>query len=121
MWYPFRALNEPEGGDAITMRLVPVLFPSDLGTTHRGQYVPGGTREAPDLFLDMIEGEGVRLARPVAVPIDFPTSPDPEEAELKLDQWVAKSIISLAEAVDKVNADGDFPLILGGDQTALMG
>lgn len=103
------------------MRLVPVLFPSDLGTSHRGQCIPGGFREAPDLFLDMIEGEGVRLARPVAVPIEFPTEADPEDAQLKFDRFVAKSIIALAEAVDKVNADGDFPLILGGDQTALMG
>jgi arginase len=103
------------------MRLVPVLFPSDLGATFKGQYIPGGLREGPDLFLDMIEGEGVRLARPVAVPIEFPTQPDPEDAELKLDTYVAKSIISLAEAVAKVNADGDFPLILGGDHTALLG
>src|SRR5262245_12208690 len=99
------------------MRLVPVLFPSDLGTSERGKYVPSGLREAPDLFLDMIEGEGVRMARPVAVPIEFPTDPDPADAELKLDAWVAKSIVALAEVVDKVNADGDFPLILGGDHT----
>src|SRR5262245_58202975 len=103
------------------MRLVPVLFPSDLGTSERGRYVPGGVREAPDLFLDMLEGEGLRLARPVAVAIEYPTDPDPEDCELKLDAWVAKSIVALAEAVEKVNGEGDFPLVLGGDHTALLG
>lgn len=103
------------------MRLVPVLFPSDLGITERGQYVPGGSRGAPDLFLDMIEGEGVRMARPVAVPIDYPTDPEPADLPLKADAWVARSLIALAEAVERVNADGDFPLILGGDHTAMLG
>ncbi|MCK6548461.1 arginase family protein [Myxococcota bacterium] len=103
------------------MRLVPVLFPSDLGITERGVYVPGGARGAPDLFLDMIEGEGVRFARPVAVPIEYPTDPEPADLPLKLDAWVARSLVALAEAVERVNADGDFPLILGGDHTAMLG
>lgn len=103
------------------MRVVPVLFPSDLGTTDRGAYRAGGERGAPDLLLDMIEGEGLRLARPVAVPIEFPADPDPPDRELKLDGWVAKSIQALAGAVEGVNADGDFPLVLGGDHTALLG
>jgi arginase len=103
------------------MRLVPVLFPCDLGTTDHGRYLPTGSRGAPDVLLDMIEGEGVRFARPVAVPIEYPSDPDPEDKALKLDPWVSRAIASLAEAIDGVNADGDFPLILGGDQTALLG
>lgn len=103
------------------MRLVPVLFPCDLGTTERGRYVASGARGAPDVVLDMIEGEGVRLARPVAVPVEYPSDPDPEDAPLKLDSHVARAITALAEAVDAVNAAGDFPLILGGDHTAMLG
>lgn len=103
------------------MRIVPVLFPSDLGITERGRYVPGGERGAPDLLLDLIEGEGVRFARPIAVPVEFPSDPDPEDARLKLDVWVSRSLVALAEAVAKVDADGDFPLILGGDHTAMLG
>ncbi len=106
------------------MRVVPVLFPSDLGITERGRYAPSGERGAPDLLLDMIEGEGVRLARPVAVPVEYPGSDapaDPEDAKLKLDALVARSIVALAEAVEAVNKAGDFPLVLGGDHTAMLG
>ena len=103
------------------MRLVPVLFPCDLGWSERGRYVPTGMRGAPDLMLDLLEGEGVRMARPASVPIVFPEDPDPADAALKLDAYVAKAIEALAGVVESVNAGGDFPLILGGDHTAMCG
>lgn len=103
------------------MRLVPVLFPSDLGRSERGRYQEGGQRGAPDAFLDMLEGEGVRFARPITVPVDVPSDPDPEDAPLKFDALNARAIRALAEVVEKVNAEADFPLVLGGDHTALCG
>lgn len=103
------------------MRLVPVLFPCDLGWTERGTYAQSGVRGAPDLLLDLFEGEGVRMARPVSVKIEFPTDPDPADAPLKLDGWVAKAVTALAEVVSSINGAGDFPVILGGDHTAMCG
>ena len=103
------------------MRIVPVLFPCDLGRSDRGLYVQGGERGAPDVLLDALEGEGVRLGRPVAVPVEVPTDPDPADAPLKFDAALARATLALAEVVEKVNGEADFPLILGGDQIALMG
>lgn len=103
------------------MRLVPVLFPCDLGRSDRGRYVEGGERGAPDVILDVLEGEGVRFARPIAVPVEVPTEADPEDAALKFDGALTRAVLALAEVVERVNADADFPLILGGDHCALMG
>lgn len=103
------------------MRLVPVLYPCDFGRTDRGRYQPGGERGAGDLILDLLEDEGVRLARPELVAITYPEAPDPEDAPLKNDVLIAKAIEALAEVVARVNRQGDFPLILGGDQTTLCG
>jgi arginase len=103
------------------MRLVPVLFPCDLGRTDRGRYVPSGERGAPDVLLDLLEDEGVRLARPEIVAVEYPEAPDDENAPLKNDALLARAATSLAEVVAKINASGDFPLILGGDQTTLLG
>ena len=102
------------------MRIVPVLFPSDAGRSDRGRYVEGGERGAPDLILDLLEGEGVRLARPVTVPFE-PPEDDAEDAPLKFDQAIARSAVALAEAVEQVNANANFPLVLGADHTALLG
>ncbi len=44
------------------MRVVPILFPSDLGRSDRGRYQEGGERGAPDVILDVLESEGVRMA-----------------------------------------------------------
>lgn len=103
------------------MRIVPVLFPCDLGRSVAGQYEVGGEHGAPDLVLDMLEGEGIRLARPITVPVEAPAEPDPADAPLKFDAQVTKAVLSLAEVVENVNADANFPLILGADQTALLG
>ncbi len=98
-----------------------MLFPSDLGRTDRGRYQEGGERGAPDLLLDMLEGEGVRMARPITVSVEVPQEPDAEDAPLKLDAAIARAVVALAEVVESVNADANFPLILGGDQIALWG
>lgn len=103
------------------MRLVPIMFPSDLGRSDRGVYRERGERGAPDVFLDTLESEGVRFARPLTVAIEQPTEPDPEDAPLKFDALNARAITALANAVEEVNADADFPLVLGGDHTALCG
>lgn len=103
------------------MRVVPILFPSDLGRSDRGRYQEGGERGAPDVILDVLESEGVRMARPIAVPVAPPTIDDPEDAPLKFDAALAGPVKALAEAVAAVNAAADFPLILGGDQSALLG
>ena len=103
------------------MRIVPVLFPCDLGRSTDGQYEVGGEHGAPDLVLDMLEGEGVRLARPMTISVEAPTDPDAPDAPLKFDEAVTRAILGLAEVVEKVNADANFPLILGGDHTALLG
>jgi len=103
------------------MRVVPVLFPCDLGSTERGKYTTTAERGAPDLLLDMFEGEGVRMARPRMVPVDVPDVVEDADAPLKLDAPIAKSVAALAETVKSVNADGDFPVILGGDQLASLG
>jgi arginase family enzyme len=103
------------------MRVVPVLFPCDLASTERGEYRPKGERGAPDLILDMFEGEGVRFAKPLTVQVPQPESGDPEDAPLKLDAAATAAVRALAEGVARVNADGDFPLILGGDQLAALG
>ena len=97
------------------MRVVPVLFPCDLGSTERGKYTTTAERGAPDLLLDMFEGEGVRMARPRMVPVDVPDVVEDADAPLKLDAPIAKAVAALAETVKSVNADGDFPVILGGD------
>lgn len=103
------------------MRLVPVLFPCDLGRSDRGSYVAGGERGAPDVVLDALEGEGVRFARPRTVPVEIPEVADAEDAILKFDGPLTRAVTSLAQVVSEVNADADFPLILGGDHTALLG
>lgn len=103
------------------MRLVPVLYPCDVGRTDRGTYQTSGERGAADLVLDLLEDEGLRLARPELVPVQFPEAPDSPEAKLKYDEAVATSVQALAEAVAKVNGAGDFPLILGGDHTTVCG
>ena len=103
------------------MRVVPVLFPCDLGHHHRGEYRTGGERGAPDVLLDLLEGEGVRLARSRAVPVDLPSEPDDPDAVLKFDEALTRSLRSLAEVVASVNSDADFPLVLGGDHTTMCG
>ncbi|MBI4817837.1 MAG: arginase family protein [Deltaproteobacteria bacterium] len=103
------------------MRLVPVLFPCDLGSTEQGRYVPGGERGAPDLLLDLLEDEGVRLSKPRLVAVETPSAADPVDAPLKLDAPLARAISALAAEVAAVNKDGDFPLVLGGDQTGMCG
>jgi len=103
------------------MRVVPILFPCDLGTTDRGRFETKPERGAPDLVLDMFEGEGVRMARPFHVQVEKPTDPDPEDAPLKYDGYLARAVWALAEVVDKVNGDGNFPMILGGDQLGMCG
>ncbi len=103
------------------MRIVPILFPSDLGRSDQGTYVLGGSRGAPHVILDSLEGEGLRLARPITVPVDVPSGPDPKDAPLKFDASLTKASCALAEVVEKVNAEANFPLILGGDHTTLLG
>lgn len=103
------------------MRVVPVLYPCDLGRHEHGRYVASGERGAADLILDLIEDEGVRFARPETVAVDFPEEPDPEDAPLKFDGPISRAVCALAEVVARVNAQGDFPLVLGGDHTTLAG
>lgn len=103
------------------MRLVPILFPCDLGRSEKGSYAVGGARGAPDVVLDALEAEGVRLARPMTVPVESPKAADPEDAPLKFDGPLSRAVLALADAVEKVNADANFPLVLGGDHTGLMG
>jgi arginase family enzyme len=69
----------------------------------------------------LLEEEGVRMARPEMVPVPEPTEEEPADAQLKHDAALAKAVGALAEIVSKVNRAGDFPLVLGGDQTATMG
>lgn len=102
------------------MRLVPVLFPSDLGHNHRGEYAPGGERGAPDVLLDLLEDEGLRFSRPVSVPVPAAEAA-PEDAALKFDAPLAEATQRLAEVVAEINAAADFPLVLGGDHSALCG
>ena len=103
------------------MRVVPVLFPCDLGHHHRGEYRTGGERGAPDVLLDLLEGEGVRLARPRAVPVDVPAEPSDPDAPLKFDEPLTRALRALAEVVADVNSDADFPLVLGGDHSTMCG
>ena len=103
------------------MRIIPVLFPSDLGRSDRGHYVEGGVRGAPDLLLDVLEGEGVRFGRPVTIPVPPPTEDASEDTPLKFEAEHAQAAEALAAAVADINAEADFPLILGGDHTALFG
>lgn len=103
------------------MRIVPVLFPSDLGRSDRGTPVKTGLRGAPDVLLDLLEEQGVRFGRPRTLSVPVPEEPDPEDAPLKFDRLHAAAARSLAEAVADINAEADFPLILGGDHTALFG
>lgn len=103
------------------MRIVPILYPSDLGRSDKGTYVLGGSRGAPDVILDGLEGEGLRLNRPIAVPVEVPSGPDPKGAPLKFDAAIANATRALAEVVEKVNSEGNFPLILGGDHTTVLG
>jgi len=102
------------------MRLVPVLFPCDLGHSSKGRYEEGGERGAPDMLLDVLEGEGVRFAPPVAVSVPTPED-DAEDAPLKFDATVTQAVVNLADAVEQVNANGDFPIVLGGDHLGLVG
>lgn len=103
------------------MRIVPVLFPSDLGYSARGRWVEGGERGAPDLLLDVLEGEGVRLASPVPIAVEKPDADEPEDAPLKFDAAIASAVTALADAVERINANADFPLVLGGDQVGMLG
>ena len=103
------------------MRIIPVLFPSDLGRSDRGNPVSTGLRGAPDVLLDLLEEQGVRFGRPVALSLPMPVEPDQEQTHLKFDAFHVRAAKALAEAVANINADADFPLILGGDHTALFG
>ncbi|MEM1022339.1 MAG: arginase family protein [Myxococcota bacterium] len=103
------------------MRLVPVLFPCDLGHSAAGRYEEGGERGAPDMLLDVLEGEGVRFAPPLTVSVPVPSEDDPEDAPLKFDGSVTEAVVACADAVEQVNANGDFPIVLGGDHLGLLG
>jgi len=103
------------------MRVVPVLCPCDLGTSDQGKYVESGERGAPDVILDMLEGEGVRMARPIPVTIEQPTDDDSKDSPFKFDVAIARALKAIAEVVEQVNSDSNFPLVLGGDHTTLMG
>lgn len=102
------------------MRIVPVLFPSDLGRSREGIYEESGQRGAPDIMLDLLEGEGVRLSRPVSVPVGVPEGP--REGDLiSFDAELSRATTELANVVAEINAEANFPLVLGGDGTALLG
>lgn len=101
------------------MRIVPVLFPCDLASTNRGEYKGEGTRGAPDLMLDMLESESVRFASPKMVSVNLPSAGESAESPLKFDEAIAKVISDGAEVIANVNAEGNFPVILGGDQLAM--
>ena len=103
------------------MRIVPVLFPCDLGRTERGTHAPSGERSADAILLDLFEGEGVRLARPIVVPIPAPLPPEDPQTPLKQDAAIAAAVRALADIVARVNAEGAFPVVLGGDQLAMCG
>lgn len=101
------------------MRIVPVLFPCDLGRSKAGEYQSGGTRGAPDLMLDMLEGEGVRFASPKWLSVDGPSASEAAESPFKFDAAIAKALALGAAAIADVNADGNFPVVLGGDQLSM--
>lgn len=103
------------------MRVVPVLFPSDLGVTEAGRYRASGERSAPDILLDLLEGEGARLARPIPVAVPVPADEVAAEGWIHFELELEVAVRELANVVERVNAEGDFPLVLGGDQTALLG
>lgn len=103
------------------MRIVPILFPSDLGRSDRGAPFASGFRGAPDVLLDLLEDQGIRFGRPVVVEVPRPEGPDAEDAPLKFDALHVVAATRLAEAVAATNAEGNFPLILGGDHTTLFG
>jgi arginase family enzyme len=100
------------------MRIVPVLFPCDLGHNNPDGSTAGGERGAPDVLLDQLEGEGVRLAAPVTLSIPPPTPPDGTDF---VDPALPSAVEALAESVAGINGNADFPLILGGDHTGLLG
>ncbi|MEL6185221.1 MAG: arginase family protein [Myxococcota bacterium] len=102
------------------MRIIPVLYPSDLGRSARGQPADTGLRGAPDVLLDLLEEQGVRFGRPVTIPVPSPEA-DPEGAHLKFEALHVEASATLAEAVADINAEANFPLILGGDHSALFG
>lgn len=95
------------------MRIVPLLFPTDLG--HDPDRGPTGLRGAPDTLLDYLEDHGVRFARPIALEV-----PKASDAPARL-RATLQAAQKLAEAVASTNDAGDFPLVLGGDHTALLG
>lgn len=103
------------------MRIVPILFPCDLGRTERGTHAPSGERSADAILLDLLEGEGVRLARPIVAPIPEALPPEDPATPLKQDAPIAAAVRGLADVVARVNAEGDFPVVLGGDQLAMCG
>lgn len=102
------------------MRIIPILFPSDLGRSERGEPSTNGLRGAPDVLLDLLEEQGVRFGRPVTLPVPEAESEDPT-TPLKFDAQHVAAADVLAEAVADINAEANFPLILGGDHTALIG
>lgn len=101
------------------MRVVPVLYPSDLGVTESGRHRPTGERSAPDIMLDVLAGEGARLARPI--PVTVPTPTEESSGYVRFEAELVQAARDLADIVERVNAEGDFPLVLGGDHTALFG
>lgn len=102
------------------MRVVPILYPSDLGVTESGRHRPTGERSAPDILLDLLAGEGARLARPIAVAVPVPAAAEPSDL-VWFEAALVQAARELAAVVERVNAEGDFPLVLGGDHTALLG
>ncbi len=103
------------------MRVVPVLFPCDVGHADRGRYAEGSVRGAPDLLLGALEDEGVRFAPSVPVIVEPPVADDAPEAPLMFDEAAAKAVHALAAVVERINAAADFPLVLGGDQLTMVG
>ena len=103
------------------MRVVPVLFPSDLGVTEDGKYRPSGDRSAPDILFDLLQGEGARLARPIPITVPLPEPETVAGGFLRFEAELEGAVRELAKVVESVNAEGDFPLVLGGDHSALYG
>jgi arginase len=101
-----------------TVRIIGV--PLDLGASRRGTDVgPSALRIAG--LGNALRRMGYTVAREEDIPAPAMETGTPEDVEARFKPQILEVCSKLAERVATILADGDFPLVLGGDHSIAMG
>lgn len=102
-------------------RLVIIEAPSNLGLMPLGDDVEPGTRHAPATLRDLGLHERLGPVRVLAVEPPPYSRDEQRRINIRNIDAIAAYSVRLADAVAEVVDAGDFPLVLGGDCSILIG